>query len=410
MGNLMSSNSKKTWLCGSISMLECYDFGLALSLAPILSKVFYTNTPTLSLIVYYIIIMIGYFSRPIGAIVIGFFGDKYGRKKTYIANTFIMLIATIMLVFTPSSQSIGALAVFIFLLIRMIQGFSFGGEVGGGLTLCYEYGIPKYSLKFCAIFEALTSAGTILVTSIIAILVYSISPQSMIDYGWRIAFAFGAVLTFISYLLRFKLTETFHPKSQKHTPIYDLFLNYKKRLTLAILLSLVTVSITITGVFLPIILLKITSLTFKDVSYLHIYSSVALLISSLLVATFFPQRFFAKSWLIAVFIQIIFSILLFTVGLHFNLEVWMIIAGIINGLISTLTIGYIPSIFPKNIRYTATSLSFSIAIIIIMLLNLFILYTTHYVHMMPIIVLCVILISGVTFTYSGVISRDLKNS
>ena len=149
-------------------------------------------------------------SRPIGAAVFGYFGDRLGRKKTLIATLLIMAVATVSVGLVPSTASIGVAAPLILIVLRLLQGFAVGGEWAGSALLSAEYAPPGRRGLFgmftllgggtAAVFSSLTFLG-------VNITIGENSPAFM-QWGWRVPFLISAALIGIALYVRLNIDET----------------------------------------------------------------------------------------------------------------------------------------------------------------------------------------------------------
>ncbi len=151
-----------------------------------------------------------FISRPIGAAVFGYYGDRLGRKKTLIATLLIMAVATVSVGLVPSTASIGVAAPLILIVLRLLQGFAVGGEWAGSALLSVEYAPPGRRGLFgmftllgggtAAVFSSLTFLG-------VNITIGENSPAFM-QWGWRVPFLISAALIGIALYVRLNIDET----------------------------------------------------------------------------------------------------------------------------------------------------------------------------------------------------------
>ncbi|MBO0879264.1 MAG: MHS family MFS transporter [Mycobacterium sp.] len=149
-------------------------------------------------------------SRPLGAVVFGYFGDRLGRKKTLAATMLIMAVSTVMVGLVPSAAAIGVAAPLILIALRLPQGFAFGGEWAGSALLSAEFA-PAAKRGFYGMFTVL-GAGTGLVLSSLTFLGvnYTIGEHSpaFLQWGWRLPFLLSAALIVIALYVRLNINET----------------------------------------------------------------------------------------------------------------------------------------------------------------------------------------------------------
>ena len=191
--------------------LEFYDFLTYAFFAVYIGKAFFpANDPATSLLASLGTFAVGFVTRPIGGIVIGRMGDRYGRKPAMILSFSLMGIAITGLALTPPYAMIGVLAPAFVLLFRMLQGFALGGEVGPTTAFLLEAAPPERR-GFYTAFQAWTQELAILVSGLVGLGLSSVlSDKQLEDFGWRLAFVLGAAIVPVGLIMRRNLPETLH--------------------------------------------------------------------------------------------------------------------------------------------------------------------------------------------------------
>jgi MFS family permease len=194
------------------STIEFYDFlvyGTAAAL--VFPTVFFPHlSPAVATIASMGTFAAAFLSRPLGAIVFGHFGDRLGRKKTLIATLLIMAVSTVAVGLIPSAAAIGVAAPLILIALRLLQGFSVGGEWAGSALLSAEYA-PATKRGFYGMFTLLGSGTAAVLTSLTFLGVnYTIGENSpgFLQWGWRLPFLLSAALIGIGLHVRLKINET----------------------------------------------------------------------------------------------------------------------------------------------------------------------------------------------------------
>jgi MFS transporter, MHS family, proline/betaine transporter len=150
---------------------------------------------------------IGFVARPIGAIVIGWFGDKKGRKAALILTIAVMAAGTVLVGLIPSYTAIGALAPFILVLARLAQGFSVGGEWGNSTAFMVEWA-PQDRRGFYSSFQQSSLvAGLLLGSGVAATLNTVLAADTMQRWGWRIPFLIGGLVALVGVYMRRNVEE-----------------------------------------------------------------------------------------------------------------------------------------------------------------------------------------------------------
>jgi len=207
---LDAAASRRTGLAGAIgSMLEWYDFTVYGLLAPILGKLFFPADDALaSLLAAFGVFAIGYAARPLGGLIFGHVGDKFGRKPAMIVSSMMMGLATLGIGLLPDHAHIGAAAALLLVTLRIVQGLSLGGEFTGSIVMLAEQA-PDRRRGFIASWPELGCVVGMLVGSGVGALISSLlSAEDMQAWGWRIPFLLGAVMAVFSVVMRRQIAES----------------------------------------------------------------------------------------------------------------------------------------------------------------------------------------------------------
>ena len=195
---------------GSIgTLIEYYDYYLyGLAAAAVFPTLFFaTHDPTVSTLASFATFALGFLLRPVGGLIFGHIGDRYGRKTTLLITVMGMGIATTAIGFLPTENSIGSLAPILLIICRMFQGLFVGGEMGGAATMVVENAPKNRHGLFGALL--ITGAGFASVLSSGSMALLGAAPQSFfMTVGWRIPFWFAFVLAIIAVILRRTISES----------------------------------------------------------------------------------------------------------------------------------------------------------------------------------------------------------
>lgn len=285
----VQSSQRKTLIAGSVAnVLEWYDFALYGYLASVLAKLFFPSEDELtSLISTFGVFAAGYLMRPLGAIIFGNLGDKVGRKKVLIISVTLMAVSTTLIGVIPTHAQIGIMAPILLTLLRLIQGFSVGGEFTGTISFIVEHG-DQSSRGFSGSFATFSLIGGILLGSGIGALITSaLSGEEIINWGWRIPFIFGIVVGGVGLYLRFGIEETPIFKSLENrggvvkAPIVEALTKYRREI-------LITIGTTWAGsatfyiifVYMPTYLSSETDIQFSTALNINTISMIILMIAS----------------------------------------------------------------------------------------------------------------------------------
>jgi MFS family permease len=190
--------------------LEFYDFVIFAYFAKTLGHLFFPagTSDLVAQLQAFTIFAIGYVARPLGGIVMAHFGDRIGRKRMFTLSVFLMAVPTLLIGVLPTYATIGVLAPILLTVLRVVQGLAIGGEVPGAWVFVSEH-VPRHrkGLAVASLSAGLTF-GILIGSLLAAYLNASMSPEALLDHGWRIAFVLGGVFGFVAVYLRRWLSET----------------------------------------------------------------------------------------------------------------------------------------------------------------------------------------------------------
>ena len=191
------------------NIIEWYDFYIFGSLASILAvKFFEKGHPVAAFLSTVAIFSVGFLIRPLGAFVFGWLGDKVGRKYTFIVTLTGMGVATALIGFVPTYQTIGLAAAFILFGLRLIQGLCLGGEYGGAITYVAEHIEDEHRGYYTGWLQTSPTLGIVVsLATIIGIRTY-LGVDAFNDWGWRLPFIISLLLVAIAIWIRLSLGET----------------------------------------------------------------------------------------------------------------------------------------------------------------------------------------------------------
>lgn len=366
---------KLTSLTALGGALEFYDFTIYALFAPYLSHHFFPNNQPLgSLVNTFAIFALGYLARPLGGIVFGHLGDKYGRKTAFALAVFMMATSTLLMGCLPSYQRIGLLAPLSLTLLRLIQGFSVGGEIPGASVFTLEH-VPeeKQGFSIGLIFMCITLGNT-LGALVGLILTYLLAPNQMMAWGWRIPFIIGFGLGLISYVFRKRAIETpvfvTMQRAQKlhERPFSELWHSTNKsRLFVGFMMTALTSSIISLFLYLPTYLTVILKFDVNQGYFINVLSFLSFALFTGFFG-FLSDKFSRERLLKFGAVGLMFCSYPLFYGLHhFGLMfigVFILTIALFGGLVNGSYVVMISSIFPANLRFSGVGLSYSLGVAI----------------------------------------------
>ncbi|HET8795352.1 MAG TPA: MFS transporter [Arthrobacter sp.] len=244
----MSAEDRKV-VAGTMigTTIEWYDFFIFAQAAGLIFASLYfgplnEDNPGLAQLVSWATIGISFFFRPLGAIVAGHLGDRIGRKAMLVFTLVMMGGATALIGLLPTYAQIGFWAPLLLIFLRILQGFSAGGEWGGAALMAVEHA-PVNKRGFWGAYPQIgVPVGMILATLVILVLRASMTPEQFLAYGWRIPFLISVILIGIGYVIRKRVAESpvfaemQQRKAESAAPLGQLFKQHKKQVVLTALI------------------------------------------------------------------------------------------------------------------------------------------------------------------------------
>jgi MHS family proline/betaine transporter-like MFS transporter len=188
------------------NIVEYYDFGIYAVFAGIIGSLFFpTVDPTMELILAFSVFSVGFMMRPLGGMVFGYIGDRFGRKKALIVSMIGMSLSTLCIGLLPTYESIGIFAPIILIVVRMIQGLCIGGEGTGSAIFIIEHMEQSRISLMGSLIMTSNIIGTLFANLVAMLLNVTVGIN---DHTWRYCFLFGSVMGLFGLYFRIKNRET----------------------------------------------------------------------------------------------------------------------------------------------------------------------------------------------------------
>ena len=252
------------------NFMEMFDFFLFGFYATYISKAFFpAGDEFASLMLTFMTFGAGFLMRPLGAIFLGAYVDRVGRRQGLIVTLALMALGTILIACVPSYATIGYLAPFLVLLGRLLQGFSAGVELGGVSVYLAEMATPGRKGFYVSWQSASQQVAIIVAAALGYALNKALLPNEVADWGWRIPFFIGCMIVPVLFVIRRSLQETEEFMQRKHRPdAREIFQSMIKNWGLVIcgmlLVSMTTVSFYLITVYTPTFGKSVLKLTTTD--------------------------------------------------------------------------------------------------------------------------------------------------
>ncbi|MFC4932872.1 MFS transporter [Massilia sp. GCM10023247] len=368
-------NRARTVLFASLigTTIEFFDFYIyATAAVLVFPKLFFPAAePAAAMLQSFATFAIAFFARPFGSALFGHFGDRIGRKATLVAALLTMGLSTILIGMLPTYASIGVAAPILLALCRFGQGLGLGGEWGGAVLLATENAPPGKRAWYGMFPQLGAPIGFFLSGGVFLLLTQTLDEAQFFSWGWRIPFLASALLVVVGLYVRLKITET--PDFQAvldrgervRMPVVSVVREHGRALVLGTLLA--------TSTFVVFYLMTVFTLSWGTTALG--YSRTQFLLLQLGAVIFFgllippsaliADRFGRRAAMMAVTIAItLFGLVygpLFGSGSLPVVALFMVLGlsltGLTYGPLGTL----LAELFPPEVRYTGSSLTFNLA-------------------------------------------------
>lgn len=358
------------------TVIEYFEFLSYGYLAVIIAPLFFpSDNKALSILSAFLVFATGYFVRPLGGLFFGRLGDKRGRRTALMVTVLVMGLSSVALGLLPTYAVVGALAPVLLVLVRLVQGFSAGGEIIGSVTYLAEAAPKKYSGLFSAITPAGSTVGVGLAALTAAIVTSTTTPEQMVAWGWRIPFLLCLPLMIVTILIRLRLEDSpefkllVESSSIEKKPIRTVLRFYKSKVFQVIVVAMV-INI-VGGVGSTYITTALIANAGFPAGQVYFVSAAAAIVSfaAMIGSGLLSQRFGRRKVLLtSLIITAVYAIPAFIVLRDTKSIVVVLIALAIWNLFANAqsppSFGTFAAIFPPAIRYTAAALGFNIGVVI----------------------------------------------
>ncbi|OWP57185.1 MAG: MFS transporter [Thermoplasmatales archaeon B_DKE] len=350
------------------TILEWYGIFLFSSGAVYIGAAFLPKTNALTAIASVLFVFaIGFFMRPVGAVVFGHYGDKIGRKRMLILTLIISGLSTGFVGVLPTYAQSGVSAIILLIILRLLLGFGLGGEWGGAMLLTLENFKKKRGL-WGSFVQSTVGIGLILGAVAFLILTSILPSSAMYAWGWRIPYLLAFFVLVIGVFIRLRIPETpifeaaKKEKEIQKYPISGLFKQHKLNLLLSTLIVASSGTIYYVGITLIPSLYEVENIVTVHFAQIAIIGFGLAEILFVFIGGIISDKVGRRVMAIVanlVFIVIVFpSIFLRGAGL---LIIFLLLYGVSHGIGYTSEGDIISEIFPTNVRYTGNSFAYQFA-------------------------------------------------
>jgi MHS family proline/betaine transporter-like MFS transporter len=352
------------------NVMEFFDFIVYAYLSKYIMVNFFPHEdPFVSKLLTFGVFASGYLTRPFGAMLFGYVGDRYGRKIALIQSIVVITVATMSMGLLPTYAEIGLTASLLLVLCRLVQGFAVSGEQSGVAVYLSESMGPGRNGFIGALVLGSSYFGVLLgLLTYLGVSSYLSEPE-MFNFGWRIPFLLSIVLGVVSLALRVSGAESLEFKKIKtenklsRAPVKEAFKSQWRDIVLMIFLVMgLSVPIYMYNIYIPNFISEMANFgTHKGL----IISCIALTFISLLVPTIgrvADKMGNEKLLLLALSASFVFGYPVFymlSLGTYLSVSCALLILGIIVSAIAAPIFGVLLKVFPTQLRYTSVSFVFN---------------------------------------------------
>ena len=348
--------------------LEWFDLLIYGYFAVTISRLFFpSDDQTVSLLLALGTFGASYLVRPFGAIVLGAYADRAGRKASLMVSIVLMMIGTTLMVVVPTYASIGVLAPLFVLFARLLQGFSVGGEFGSSTSFLVEHGPDRKG--FFASFQWAGQGFAAVLASLFGVgLTTALTADQLNAWGWRIPYIFGLLIGPIGLYIRRHVDETpeFLASEAPSTPVRDVLRHQWGRVLLAIGIAVVSNSSNYLILYMPTYAVKQLSLPQSSGFAATLLGGMILTVGSPLIGHSSDSVGRTRIMQVAAGLFVISAYPAFV--LLTGYASLLVLIGIVCwlSLLKTIYSGVMPSlmaeIFPTRTRVTGMALSYNISV------------------------------------------------
>ena len=349
---------------------EWYDYGVYAYVATEIADNFFPNS---GLVGTFLVFAVSFVLRPLGGMVWGPLGDRIGRQRVLAMTILLMAAATFLVGVLPTYDQIGAWAIVLLVLLRIVQGFSTGGEYGGAATFMAEYAPDRRRGFWGSFLEFGTISGFTVAIGVVFATESIIGEAAMSEWGWRVPFLIGGPIGLVGLYVRMKLEDTpvfreLEDRGQVEesagSAIKDVVAEYWRTILVLIgLVAALNVANYTLLAYMPTYLTETTGFASGDADLLVILGQVAMLVF-IPIAGALSDRVGRKPMWGGSFIGLI--VLSVPMFLLIAQGFWQAVIGFaVLGVVFVAQLGTIsatfPAMFPSHVRYGGMAIGYNIS-------------------------------------------------
>ncbi|MFI8569212.1 MFS transporter [Rhodococcus sp. NPDC078407] len=371
-----TSTARRAALAGGVgTLIEYYDFAVYGFLAVVIAPLFFPSTsPGVSILATLAVFGVAYVARPLGGIFFGRLGDRRGRRQALVVTVVCMGIACGVLGMLPTHSNVGVLAPILLVIIRLAQGFSAGGEIGGAATYIAESAPPNRRGFFGSFTPVGSTLGFAVAAAVVGLVALVTTDDQMSSWGWRIPFLLALPLALVCLRVRLKLEDSpeFEEMAANNEVAKSPLSDVVKKQPWSVL-RVVGIAIAMNGsgyiglTYFSVYLINDLGFS-KDSVYWTSAIAIALACATFPLSGMLTDRFGRKPVLL--FGYVAYVIIALPVFMILGATSSIIVVGcvyfvymVLNGVVQVPAFPLFTELFPRAVRYTGVSLGFNIGTI-----------------------------------------------
>ncbi|WP_213575726.1 MFS transporter [Rhodococcus sp. USK13] len=358
------------------TVIEYYDFSIYGFLTIYFATLFFPNeNPAVEIITALAVFGSAYIARPLGGVVLGWYGDRVGRMPVLLISVIGVGVCAGVIGLMPTYEHIGLAAPILVVLVRLVQGFCAGGEVMGALTYVAESSPARKRGFFSSLTVMGSSVGFALAAVSVGVMNALVDDAAMASWGWRIPFLVCIPLSIGAFLVRRHLSDsmefakTGEPNEIVEAPVVEVLRNHAKTLLGGIALAIAITGAGYVGLsYMPVYLVKTLGFEPSATSWVVAGSIVAALVIFPIAGRLSDQigRRRVFIWATSLYAVLAYPIFM-AISIADNLVViWLILAifMMLSGMQSVGAMTLLPEVFPAKVRMTGSALSHNLGIVL----------------------------------------------
>ncbi len=369
----LDRNDVRTLMLASLGgALEFYDFIVFVFFAAVIGKLFFPpDTPEwLQLLQSYGIFAAGYIARPLGGVVMAHFGDLVGRKRMFVFSVFLMAVPTLLIGLMPTFATIGYAAPILLLLFRIAQGAAIGGEAPGAWVFVSEHVPPGRVGLACGMLTGGLTLGILLGALMALFINRSFTPETIIDWAWRIPFLVGGAFGLVAMYLRRFLHETpvfeairARAEAARGVPLFRALAGHGRGMMVSLIASwMLTAAIVVLILLAPTNIPRLFGVAPADMSLANLVATATLTLSAVFTG-WCLDRFGLRPVLVAMSLALIAGAYALYAGVQARPDLVVPLyafTGFTVGAVSIVPYVMVNA-FPPEVRFSGVSFAYNLA-------------------------------------------------